>query len=90
VGRHMLWDPSRPLSVHSWGAALDFDAHWNGYGSQGDINPAFVRIMEEHGFVWGGRWDPSHRDAMHFQWTKPLPNTVVPPWQDTAATEKGL
>ena len=32
VARHMNWSNSRPLSRHSWGIAVDFNARWNGYG----------------------------------------------------------
>ncbi|UWX64739.1 hypothetical protein [Deinococcus rubellus] len=33
AARHMGHDRTRPLSVHAFGAAIDFDAEWNGYGS---------------------------------------------------------
>jgi hypothetical protein len=80
VPRHQLWNPANPLSVHSWAGAIDLDARWNGYNVKPVINMAIVRILEEHGFVWGGRW--STPDGMHFQFTDPLPETFVPSWQD--------
>jgi len=88
VPRHMGWTPGRPLSVHSWGAAIDFDASTNGYGvpfARMQIDPGFVRCMEECGWTWGGRWTGSYADGMHFQWSDPLPGTAVQPWQDAMA-----
>lgn len=83
VPRHQLWDSSNPLSVHSWAGAIDFDARWNGYGVKPVIHMGIVHILEEHGFVWGGRW--SNQDGMHFQFTDPIPGTKVPTWQDQKA-----
>jgi hypothetical protein len=80
VPRHQLFNPSNPLSVHSWAGAIDFDARWNGYGVKPVIDREVVRILEEHGFVWGGRWDVP--DGMHFQFTDVLPGTYRPHWQD--------
>lgn len=85
VPRHMGWTPGRPLSVHSWGAAVDFDASTNGYGvpeGRMQINRDFVQLMESAGWTWGGRWTREYADGMHFQWTDPLPGTIVPGWQD--------
>lgn len=85
VPRHMGWTPGRPLSCHSWGIAVDFDASTNGYGTQlhnARINRDFVRLMEERGWTWGGRWTGAYCDAMHFQFTDPIPGTAVPAWQD--------
>lgn len=86
VYRHMLWDYDRPVSLHAYGVAIDFDAAWNGYGipaAQMQMDPEFVRCMEECGWHWGGRWNPT--DGMHFQWTDPLPGVPVPEWQDALA-----
>lgn len=80
VPRHQLWNSSNPLSVHSWAGAFDVDSRWNGYGVKPVINVNFVRVFEEYGFTWGGRW--SKPDGMHFQFTDPLPGTKVPSWQD--------
>ncbi|MBI5813402.1 MAG: M15 family metallopeptidase [Meiothermus silvanus] len=71
--RHMLYDPRRPLSVHAFGAALDFDARWNGYGlpySRIAISRNVVAVFKFYGWQWGGDWNPT--DGMHFQWTLPL------------------
>ncbi|AZI45273.1 M15 family peptidase (plasmid) [Deinococcus psychrotolerans] len=88
VPRHMGWTPGRPLSVHSWGAAIDFDANTNGYGvplARMQIDQGLVRCMEECGWTWGGRWTGPYADGMHFQWSDPLPGTAVQPWQDAMA-----
>lgn len=57
------------LSMHSFGAALDFDAATNELGnSAGDINSEIVQVFESCGWTWGGRF---HRpDPMHFQFAK--------------------
>lgn len=73
MARHMLWRYDRPLSVHAFGAAIDFDARWNGYGlphAQMAINRDVVAIFKDFGWTWGGDWSPS--DGMHFQWTQPV------------------
>lgn len=84
--RHMLWDYSRPVSLHAYGAAIDFDARWNGYGvpiEQAQINREVVRCFEECGWEAGIRWHPG--DPMHFQWTDPLPGVQQPEWRDAMA-----
>lgn len=71
--RHKLHDPHLPLSVHSWGAALDFNATTNGYGtppSRMDIPRDFVSLAEQYGMGWGGRW-PGSWDGMHFEFVQP-------------------
>lgn len=88
AARHMGHDRSRPLSVHAFGAALDFDAAWNGYGvplERMQIDREVVRCFEECGWTWGGRWTGQYADGMHVQWTDPLPGVQVPEWQDALA-----
>jgi hypothetical protein len=58
---------SGSLSLHALGVAVDFNASTNGQFSRGDQDPRLVRIMERHGFTWGGRW-PTAPDPMHFEW----------------------
>uniref|UniRef100_UPI0025E47E13 M15 family metallopeptidase n=1 Tax=uncultured Deinococcus sp. TaxID=158789 RepID=UPI0025E47E13 len=82
VPRHKLYRVRDPLSVHSWAGALDLDASWNGYGVRPVIDALVIEIFEMFGFVWGGRWDTP--DGMHLQFTRPLPGTAVPSWQDGA------
>lgn len=71
VPRHISRDPSRPLSSHSWGIAIDLNAEWNGYGARpalpgllGSVHD-LVPIFAAHGFAWGGHF--STPDGMHFE-----------------------
>ncbi len=57
---------STKTSLHSFGAALDFNASTNKLGTAGDIDAGIVQLFEACGFTWGGRW--KRRDPMHFQW----------------------
>jgi hypothetical protein len=66
VPRHILFDPSRPLSMHSWGLAVDFNVRGNEYGNRDpEMDRRIVEIFERWGFVWGGNW--STPDGMHFE-----------------------
>lgn len=56
------------LSLHSFGAALDFNAESNRQGTPGDMDSALVQIFEAFGWTWGGRFAGSRIDPMHFQW----------------------
>ncbi|MFB9991209.1 M15 family metallopeptidase [Deinococcus oregonensis] len=88
AARHMGHDRTRPLSVHAFAAAIDFDAAWNGYGvplERMQINRDVVRVFEERGWTWGGRWSTPYEDGMHFQWTDPLKGTPTADWQDAKA-----
>ncbi len=64
VPRHKMWDPSKDLSVHSWGIAIDLNAAQNQVGTAGKFDPQLIRIFAEHGFYWGGHFG----DPMHFQY----------------------
>lgn len=71
VGGGYIWRAMRGgtrLSMHSYGAAVDFDPARNGLG---DPTPAMdmrvVAAFEAEGWTWGGRWSPRSRDGMHFQ-----------------------
>src|SRR3954447_7986639 len=55
------------LSLHALGLAVDLNAHRNPYGKRSHQDPRLVRVMERHGFTWGGAW-PTVKDAMHFEW----------------------
>ncbi len=79
VPRHQLFNPSRPLSVHSWAMAIDFAARTNGFGAKPQLDEEVARIFEFYGFAWGGRWrgprgktDYSLTDGMHFEYCEPL------------------
>lgn len=56
------------LSLHAFGAAIDLNPSTNQLGEDGDMPQSIVRIFEEHGWTWGGRWP--RRDCMHFQFAK--------------------
>jgi hypothetical protein len=64
----MMRANSRALSMHAYGAAIDFDPENNAFGSHKHSfteDSPIVRAFEAEGWVWGGRW--SYPDAMHFQ-----------------------
>jgi hypothetical protein len=66
VPRHILFNPSRALSMHAWGLAIDFNVRGNEYGNRNpQMDPRIVEIFERWGFVWGGHW--STPDGMHFE-----------------------
>lgn len=73
VPRHKGWNPSRGLSSHSWGVAIDFNVAWNGYGNSpapygahGSLRE-LVPHFEAEGFAWGGYFSPPYQDGMHFE-----------------------
>lgn len=55
-------------SMHSWAAALDFNAERYPLGTEADEDDPFVKrvvpIFKDHGWTWGG--DFSRPDPMHF------------------------
>lgn len=55
------------LSTHAWGIALDLNPESNAQGTTGTMNAGVVAIFKEAGFTWGGEWQGSRRDPMHFQ-----------------------
>ncbi|MDX1658179.1 MAG: M15 family metallopeptidase [Nitriliruptorales bacterium] len=63
--RHIDWDPTKPLSMHAWGLAIDFNTHDNWLGHTPTMDPRIVEIFERWGFEWGGRW--ARPDGMHFE-----------------------
>jgi hypothetical protein len=65
VPRHIMFNPSRSLSMHAWGLAVDFNVSTNQYGAQPQMHPGIVEIFERWGFSWGGYW--STPDGMHFE-----------------------
>ncbi|MGH3362095.1 MAG: M15 family metallopeptidase, partial [Nocardioides sp.] len=58
-------DPSRGLSLHTWGIAVDLNVTGNQVGTAGTIDPRVVEIFDRWGFAWGGRWRVP--DPMHFE-----------------------
>lgn len=67
VPRFINRDPTRALSYHSWGVAIDINAEANPFGAPPEQDPRLVEAMEANGFSWGGRWEVP--DGMHFEWT---------------------
>ena len=65
VPRFIDRDPSKPLSMHAFGLAIDLNVSTNQLGTSGDLDPRVVAIFERWGFRWGGRW--SRPDPMHFE-----------------------
>lgn len=65
VPRFMERDPAHPVSLHTWGIAIDLDAQHNARGTRGSIDPRVVAIFKQWGFRWGGDW--SWTDPMHFE-----------------------
>lgn len=65
VPRHILFDPDRPISMHAWGLAVDFNVRTNQYGAVPTLDHRIVEIFERWGFRWGGDWTTP--DGMHFE-----------------------
>jgi hypothetical protein len=55
-------------STHTWGIAIDLNDRTNAMGTAGDIDPKLVALFDSYGFTWGGRWNGSNKDPMHFQY----------------------
>jgi hypothetical protein len=65
VARHIDWRPDRPLSMHAWGLAIDFNTRDNWLGAQPKMDPRVVQVFKNWGFDWGGDW--RRPDGMHFE-----------------------
>ncbi len=63
--RYIASDPSRGLSLHSWGIAFDVNVPGNQRGTAGLIDRDVVAIFKKWGFAWGGDW--GYTDPMHFE-----------------------
>jgi hypothetical protein len=68
VPRFIAKDPSRGLSFHTFGTAIDLNASTNYRGIPGDIDRTVVAIFKRWGFAWGGDWN--YTDPMHFELAK--------------------
>ena len=58
-------DPSRGLSYHAWGIAIDINRLANPEGGANHQDPRVIAAFEHWGFRWGGLWSPP--DPMHFE-----------------------
>ncbi len=65
VPRFIDRDPSRGLSLHTWGIAVDMNVAGNHRGTRGDIDRRVVDVFKRWGFAWGGDW--TYTDPMHFE-----------------------
>jgi hypothetical protein len=63
--RFIAGDPSKGLSLHTWGIAVDLNVQGNLRGTVGEIDRRVVDIFKRWGFAWGGDW--SFTDPMHFE-----------------------
>jgi len=65
--RHVLHDPTKPLSLHSWGIACDINPSENPYGQkESKLHPDIVKAFVGQGFRWGGAW--GRPDNQHFEY----------------------
>jgi hypothetical protein len=58
-------DPTKGLSLHTWGIAVDLNVQGNLRGTPGEIDRRVVAVFKRWGFAWGGDW--SYTDPMHFE-----------------------
>jgi hypothetical protein len=65
VPRFIERNPSRGLSLHTWGIAVDLNVPGNQRGTVGEISREVVAIFQRWGFAWGGDW--GYTDPMHFE-----------------------
>jgi hypothetical protein len=68
VPRFIANDPSKGLSLHSWGMAVDLNVPGNQRGTVGQMDRRVVAIFKKWGFAWGGDWN--YTDPMHFEMDK--------------------
>jgi hypothetical protein len=68
VPRFIASDPSRGLSFHTFGTAIDLNAADNYRGIAGAMDRTVVAIFKRWGFGWGGDWN--YTDPMHFELAK--------------------
>ena len=68
VPRFIAHDPSKGLSFHTYGTAIDLNAKDNYRGIAGKMDRQVVAIFKKWGFAWGGDWN--YTDPMHFELAK--------------------
>lgn len=69
VPRHVNWDPSRGLSNHSWGTAIDINAanHFRYVNPSTERNDPNLILWEKAFKPAGFSWGNSYADAMHYE-----------------------
>ena len=65
VPRFIERSPEHPISLHTWGIAIDLNVPGNLRGTRGQMDRQVVAIFKRWGFRWGGDW--SWTDPMHFE-----------------------
>lgn len=58
-------DPSRGISYHAWGIAIDINRTENPEGGSNHQDPRLIEAFERWGYRWGGVFYPP--DPMHFE-----------------------
>lgn len=58
-------DPSRGISYHAWGIAIDINRNENPEGGTSHQDPRLIEAFERWGYRWGGVFYPP--DPMHFE-----------------------
>jgi len=58
-------DPSRGISYHAWGIAIDINREENPEGGANRQDPRLIAAFQRWGFRWGGVFFPP--DPMHFE-----------------------
>jgi hypothetical protein len=66
VPRFVSRDPTRLISHHAWGSAVDLNAPENPFGAKPTMDRRIVAIFTSLGFKWGGDW--LIPDGMHFEY----------------------
>jgi hypothetical protein len=59
---------SSKVSTHAWGISVDIDTLNNPLGKAPKMDLKLVKVFEDHGFEWGGRW--TRPDGMHHQYAR--------------------
>lgn len=69
VPRHVNWNPSRGLSNHSWGTAIDINAanHFRYVNPSTERNDPNLILWEKAFKPAGFSWGNSYADAMHYE-----------------------
>jgi len=58
------------LSTHAFAISVDVNAFRNQLGKEPTFSRRFVKIWENHGFIWGGYF--KRKDGMHFEYNTAL------------------